>query len=78
MTFLTVMASTIYGRDMLMEAYRLNASQIVAIKDLAAQRVWREDPEGPIYWESPIAEVQMNGATFFVSGVADELLARMR
>lgn len=78
MTFLTVMAAANYGRDMLMEAYRLNASQIISIKDREPMKVWRQEPGGAIYWESPIAEVQMNGATFFVSGVADELLARMR
>lgn len=78
MSFITVMAAKNYGRDMMMEAYRLNTSQIVSIKDLEPVKVWRAEPGGSVYWESPIAEIQMNGATFYVSGVADELLARMR
>lgn len=78
MSFITVMAATNYSRDMLMEAYRLNASQIISIKDREPIKVWRQEPGGAVYWESPIAEVQMNGAVFYVSGVADELLARIR
>ena len=78
MSFLTVMAAKNYGRDMMMEAYHLNISQIISIRDLEPAKVWRTEPGGSVYWESPIAEIQMNGTTFYVSGVADELLARTR
>lgn len=77
MQYLTVMATLEKSEDSLLEAYRLNASQIISIRDLGSYRVRvKEDTIETIL--SPIVEIKMPGMTFYASGVADELLARIR
>lgn len=77
MTYLTVMATLEKSEGSLLEAYRLNSSQIISIRDLGSYRVRvKEDSIETIL--SPICEIRLPGMTFYASGVADELLARIR
>jgi len=78
MTYITVMASLHKSEDTILEAYRLNSSQILSIRDLGNYFVCISDGGVIRRFESPIAEIQMPGMTFYASGVADELLARVR
>lgn len=76
MTYITVMATLEKQEGSILEAYRINASQIISIRDLGSYFVRLEND--PKLFISPIAEIKMPGLTFFASGVAEELLARIR
>lgn len=78
MTYITVMASTAKVEGTLLEAYRLNAAQILSIRDLGTYTVSIQQEGGLLEFESPICEIKLPGLTFYASGVADELLARTR
>ena len=61
----------------LLEGYRLNADQIISIRDIGVYSIRiSDDTLGTI--RSPICEIRLPGLTVYASGIADEILARAR